>query len=242
VTITQQRAREELVVIRSAVPPAPAATRVLVALSQQLFSEVLEAALADGSSCQVSSSPPRHVISSALRFRPDAVLLDVDADNTDATTVIRDLRRLLPGTAVLVLSASPSATLLSEVMTAGAAGFLSFDSDMAEVLAAVESAAAGQVVLSGRRLEALVRHLTHHAVPRQPSGPGGRLTDREVQVLSLLVAGASTTTIASTLFVSAHTARTHIQNVLAKLDVHSRLEAAAYAVQHGLVEAYTAAG
>ena len=101
---------------------------------------------------------------------------------------------------------------------------------------AIESAAAdGQVVLSGRRLEALVRHLSQRCAPLTANGPGGPLTERECEVLHLLAAGASTPSIAEGMLISPHTARTHVQNVLVKLGVHSRLEAAAYAVRNNLL-------
>jgi two-component system NarL family response regulator len=161
--------------------------------------------------------------------------MDVSSETHDGVAVLREVREAAPRTAVLVLSAEQDAPVLSDVMTAGAAGFLSFQADMSSVIDAVRAASEGQVVLSGRRLEALVRHLTQRAAPSSPSGPGGRLTEREAEVLKLLASGASTTAIAKSLFISAHTARTHVQNVLMKLGVHSRLEAAAYAVRHGLV-------
>jgi DNA-binding NarL/FixJ family response regulator len=212
-------------------------TRVMVALEQQLFAEVLRVALTDrgGYDVVASCTSISELRAAAERAQPDVVLMDVESEHCDGLAALRELRTALPRTAVLVLSAAPGPDLLSEVMTAGAAGFLSLEADMADVIAAVRSAADGQVVLSGRRLEALVRHLARRATPTPPSGPGGRLTEREHEVLLLLASGASTPVIASSLFISAHTARTHVQNVLVKLGVHSRLEAAAYAVRHSLV-------
>jgi DNA-binding NarL/FixJ family response regulator len=212
-------------------------TRVVVALEQQLFAEVLRVALTDrGGYDVVGTCASLSGLRAAVeRTQPDVVLMDVESRGCDGVAVLREIRAALPSAAVLVLSASASPEILSEVMTAGAAGFLSFESDMADVITAVSQAADGQVVLSGRRLEALVRHLARRATPAPPSGPGGRLTEREHEVLLLLAQGASTPAIASALLISGHTARTHVQNVLVKLCVHSRLEAAAYAVRHGLV-------
>lgn len=212
-------------------------TRVLVALEQLLFAEVLRVALTDrgGYDVVASCSNLSELRAVAERTQPDVILMDVESDRCDGLAVLRDVRGALPRTGVLVLSGSPGPELLSDVMTAGAAGFLSLESDMADVITAVRQAADGQVVLSGRRLEALVRHLAQRATPTPPSGPGGRLTEREHEVLLLLAQGASTPDIAGALFVSGHTARTHVQNVLVKLGVHSRLEAAAYAVRNGLV-------
>lgn len=212
-------------------------TRVMVALEQQLFAEVLRVALTDrgGYDVVASCTSLADLRAAAERSQPDVVLLDVESARCDGLAALRELREALPRAAVLVLNAAPSLELLSEVMAAGAAGFLSLEADMAEVIGAVRQAADGQVVLSGRRLEALVRHLAQRSTPAPPSGPGGRLTEREHEVLLLLAGGASTPAIAASLYISPHTARTHVQNVLVKLGVHSRLEAAAYAVRYGLV-------
>ncbi|MCW2498945.1 MAG: response regulator transcription factor [Frankiales bacterium] len=210
-------------------------SRVLVAMEHRLFCEALKVALSARIGYEVTSARPDHALSAALLRRPDVVILELEGERENKLELVRGLRAALPETAVLVISDAPSAALLSAVMAAGAAGFLSLDEGIADVVSAVCSAAEGQVVLSGHRLASLVRQLARHAPPVQPSGPGGRLTERELEVLELLVRGASTSSIAATLVVSAHTARTHAQNVLLKLGVHSRLEAVAYATQHGLV-------
>ncbi len=212
-------------------------TRALVALEQPLFAAVLRVALIDRGGYDVvgCSSDLTGLPDLAARCQPDVVLLDVEPQTCDPLDILRQLRERLPRCAVLALSAAPSPELLSQVMSAGAAGFLSFEADMTEVISAVADAAEGKVVLSGRRLDALVRHLAQRSAPRTTQGPGGRLTERETEVLCLLAQGASTPLIAKALFISTHTARTHVQNVLVKLGVHSRLEAAAYAVRHGLV-------
>jgi DNA-binding NarL/FixJ family response regulator len=213
------------------------ATRVLVALEQPLFAEVLRVALDQRPGYEVVGrcSSLGDLRAEVERCRPDVVLMDVVSEHHDGVAVLSELRRAVPRTAVLVLSAALDAPLLSDVMSAGAAGFLSFQADVTEVVDAVSAAAQGQVVLSGRRLEALVRHLSARGAAGPPCGPGGRLTDREAEVLRLLASGTSTVEIARRMFISAHTARTHVQHVLMKLGVHSRLEAAAYAVRHGMV-------
>lgn len=211
--------------------------RVLVALEQQLFGEVLRVALAErGGYDVVSCKTIEDIGAVAMLTQADVVLMDLESERAEGLAALRRVREASPSTAVLILSSSIGAELLSDVMRAGAAGFLSMEADMMEVINAVQSAADGQVVLSGRRLEALVRHLSDRAAPRPPAGPGGQLTPREHQVLVLLAQGTTTGDIATSLFVSTHTARTHVQNVLVKLGVHSRLEAAAFAVRHGLVD------
>jgi len=83
----------------------------------------------------------------------------------------------------------------------------------------------------------VIGHLTGSGAARHPTGPDrGGLTRRESEVLVRLTAGSSTADIARSLAISKHTVRTHVQNLLAKLGVHSKLEASAYAVRHGLVK------
>ncbi len=235
ITMPYQRSMDPLVSQDVVVVTRP--TRTLLAMEHPLFSAVMRVALTDRGGYDVVGTCTRltELPAMAKRCRPDVVLMEVESVTCDGVAVLKDLLEILPQCAVLALSAAPGPDLLSRVMSAGAAGFLSFESDVTELLAAVQAAAQGQVVLSGRRLEALVRHLTQRSAPPTANGPGGPLTERECEVLQLLAAGASTPAIAESMLISPHTARTHVQNVLVKLGVHSRLEAAAYAASHHLL-------
>lgn len=210
-------------------------TRVLLAHEVRLFAEVLRVALAERAGFEVLPTivPLSQAVRAARQSRPQVVILGLESKTADGLEVLRELRETLPETAVLVVTSSADAASLSAAVTAGASGYLTMDAEMADLVDAVRATAAGKVVLSGRRLEALVRHLAQRSRPAR--GGDALLTDRERDVLARLVEGKSTKAIADELCVSHNTARTHIQNVLTKLGVHSRLEAAARAVREHLV-------
>jgi DNA-binding NarL/FixJ family response regulator len=206
-------------------PVAP--PRVLLAHEVRLFAEVLRVALADRAGFEVLPTIVSldEAVRAARQVRPNVVIMGLESRTSDGLEVLRALRQALPDTAVLVVSTSTDVVSLTAAVAAGASGFLTMDAEMADLVEAVRATAAGKVVLSGRRLEAMVRHLGRQAAA--PLGSQARLTERERDVLARLVEGQSTKAIAAALCVTPNTARTHIQNVLTKLGVHSRLEAAA---------------
>lgn len=215
--------------------PDPRPTRVLIAHEVRLFAEVLRVALADRAGLEVLPSIPSlaQAVRAARQTRPQVILMDIEGRTADGLGVLRELREKVPEASVLVLTSSADPAMVTAAVSAGASGYLTMEADMGEVVAAVRDTAAGKVVLSGRRLEVLVRQLARRS--ETVSRCAGLLTERERDVLLKLVEGKATKTIADELGVSQNTARTHIQNVLTKLNVHSRLEAAARAVREQLV-------
>lgn len=164
---------------------------------------------------------------------PDLVLVDLGLPDESGVEVGRRLRERLPRTTVVALTALHDPRLLQDVMKAGFHGYVTKDTSIARLKEAIQAAANGQVVVPHRlaagaagRLRPEEQHA--HLMAEQ-------LTDREREVLGLLVEGASSTHIARRLSISPNTVRTHIQNILTKLQVHSRLEAATFAVRFGIV-------
>jgi two-component system nitrate/nitrite response regulator NarL len=210
-------------------------TRVLIAHEVRLFAEVLRVALAERVGLEVLPSIPTlcQAVKAARQTRPQVILMDIQGRTADGLEVLRELREAVPEAAILVVTSSVDPATVSAAVSAGASGFLTMESDMSEVVDAIRATAEGKVVLSGRRLEALVRHLGQRSATVKTCAT--LLTERERDVLALLVEGKSTQAIAQELGVSQNTARTHIQNVLTKLNVHSRLEAAARAVREHMV-------
>jgi DNA-binding NarL/FixJ family response regulator len=149
-----------------------------------------------------------------------------------ATSLIKER---LPETRVLVLTGEEDQGTLVEAVEAGANGYLTKECPLAELIAAARAVHRGETLIPGRMLGALLARLIrrrreHEAAARMI----GHLTRRERQVLALLADGADNDAIAQTLVISPQTARTHIQNILGKLGVHSRLEAAAFVIQTGI--------
>lgn len=164
---------------------------------------------------------------------PDLVLVDLGLPDESGVEVGRRLRERVPRATVVALTALSDSRLLQDVMKAGFHGYVTKDTSMARLKEAIKTAANGQVVLPHRLAAGAAGHL--HPEERHARLMAEQLTDREREVLGLLVEGSSSTHIARRLSISPNTVRTHIQNILTKLQVHSRLEAATFAVRYGIV-------
>ena len=163
---------------------------------------------------------------------PDVVLLDHRLPDGDGVAEIGRLRALRPSAQIVVLTASAADHVLVAAMEAGAAGFVSKSRSLAELTAAVRSAATGEVVVSPELLARLLPRLHRSGRARHND-----LTEREREVLGLLAEGLSNGAIAEQLTVSVHTVRNHVANLSAKLGAHSKLEALSIAVREGLLPA-----
>ncbi|NTU78127.1 MAG: response regulator transcription factor [Chloroflexales bacterium] len=159
---------------------------------------------------------------------PDVVVMDVMMPEMDGITATRELRRRFPKVRVLALTSFSEGELVQRALQAGAIGYLLKDTQAGELGAAIRAAAAGAPVLSPDATRALVSALN------TPPTPGGDLSEREREVLRLMVIGLSNEQIADKLCISRNTVRHHVHNILAKLDAANRTEAVGLAVQHNL--------
>jgi NarL family two-component system response regulator LiaR len=160
---------------------------------------------------------------------PDVVLMDMVMPEMDGATATRAIRQQFPSVQVIALTSFKEERLVQNALQAGAIGYLLKDVSADELAQAIRAAHAGRATLSPEAAQALV-----HAAA-QPPAPGGDLTERERAVLALMVEGLNNTEIAEKLVVSPSTIKSHVSNILAKLGVASRTEAAALAVRHGLI-------
>jgi two-component system nitrate/nitrite response regulator NarL len=209
--------------------------RVLVVEDRRLFAEGLRSVLKKQGTRRVwTAGTAAEAMTLALAEGPDVVLVDVrlpDGSGIDLGTRILQAR---PGTVVVALADEHERRLSDRAMRAGFRGFLTTDMPLTKLLAAMDAAARGRVVIAPTGTS---RSISEGAeVEVSTEGPKEQLTGREREILMLLVQGRSTKEMARRLDLSRHTVRTHIQNILSKLGVHSRLEAAAYALLYGLVE------
>lgn len=219
---------------RAPVVPLPRGPRVLIAHEVRLFREALRVALSDRHGLEVlpSTVDVDGVVLAARQGRPRVVILDLTGRTADGLNALRSLRSEVPDAAVLVVTEETDDAALVAAMSLGASGHLTTSAAISDVAQAVSDTARGKV-LAGRRLEARIRHL---ALSGQPAPPcTERLTDREREVLRRLAQGMNTRAIAADLGCAHNTVRTHIQNVLTKLGVHSRVAAATLAVRNDLV-------
>lgn len=164
----------------------------------------------------------------ARKLRPDVVLMDLLMPRMDGIAATAVIRRELPDTEVIALTSVLEDNKVIGAVRAGAIGYLLKDAQAGDLCRAIKAAAAGQVQLSPQAAARLMREV------RAPESPEP-LTDREMEVLHLLAQGQSNREIAQNLIIGEKTVKTHVSNILAKLGVPSRTQAALYAVRIGMV-------
>jgi two-component system NarL family response regulator len=176
-------------------------------------------------------------VDEAERTNPDIALIDATLpvrDGVEATSLIRER---VPGCRVLMLAGDHDENLLVEALGAGANGYLSKESPLSELIQATRQVHAGETLVPRQMLGALIdRLITRRREQDEAIRRMSSLTRREREVLAQLANGADNEAIADALVISPETARTHVQNVLGKLGVHSRLEAQAFVHRHGIFE------
>nr|WP_239121136.1 response regulator transcription factor [Planomonospora parontospora] len=168
---------------------------------------------------------------------PDVLLLDLRMPVLDGPGALARLAELGLTPRVLVLTSVPDRDDVAPAMRAGAAGFLYKDVEPAALVQAIRAVHGGQVLLAPEAAEAMLAGAAlppGNAAPAGPAGPVVPLTDREREVLALIASGRSNREIARELAVAEKTVKTHVSNVLMKLGVQDRTQAALYAVRHGL--------
>ncbi|HEY0450005.1 response regulator transcription factor [Actinophytocola sp.] len=167
--------------------------------------------------------------------RPDVVLMDLNLGTVSGVAAIREITGALPGTRVLVLSASGEHADVLEAVKAGASGYLVKSASVEELVQAVRRTASGDAVftpgLAGLVLGEYRRMAAESRADDEPS-----LTQRETEVLRLVAKGLTARQIATRLTLSHRTVENHVQSTLRKLQLHNRVELARYAIEHGLDE------
>jgi two-component system, NarL family, response regulator LiaR len=159
---------------------------------------------------------------------PDVVLMDLLMPVMDGISATQVIRRDYPETEVVALTSVLEDESVINAVRAGAIGYLLKDTQAEDLVKAIRAAAEGQVQLSPRAAERLMREI------RAPESPE-KLTERETEVLRLIALGKANKEIASDLSISETTVKTHVSNILMKLNLPSRTRAALYAVKIGLV-------
>ncbi len=173
----------------------------------------------------------RQAIQRAAEVSPDVVLMDLLMPNVDGLTAIAEIKKAQPEIEIVALTSFIEEEKVTAALEAGATGYLLKDAEAEEVASAVRAAHAGEVRLDPEVARLLAQRLRRRPEPELVEP----LTEREKEVIALLGKGASNKEIATQLFITERTARTHVSNILGKLGLASRTQAALYAVEHKLV-------
>jgi DNA-binding NarL/FixJ family response regulator len=168
------------------------------------------------------------------RHMPDVVVMDLSLPRMSGHEAIRRIASVAPETQVLVLTISAEEADVTDAVLAGACGYLLKDASVEDIVAGVRAAAIGDSMVSPRMATTLLRQLRGHR-QNDARPTTNSLSTREHEVLRLVVEGKDNATIAQELFISPYTVKNHISNILLKLKVENRLQAAVCAVRDSLV-------
>ncbi|MET9935295.1 MULTISPECIES: response regulator transcription factor [unclassified Streptomyces] len=169
-------------------------------------------------------------VARAEELRPDVVLMDVKMPGTDGIEALKRLRELANPARVLIVTSFTEQRTVVPALRAGACGYVYKDIDPDALAGAIRSVHAGHVLLQPEVAGALLSQDDPHG----GTGRGPSLTEREREVLGLIADGRSNREIARALVLSEKTVKTHVSNILMKLDLADRTQAALWAVRHGL--------
>ena len=210
--------------------------RILVVDDHRVLVDALVAALASEPDMEVVGTASSIVeLRQVLDVPVDVVLQDYILGDGTGTEAVRLIKSRQPAATVVMLTAVAHDDTILETIQAGADGYLTKDQALDDVVAAVRAAHAHEVLLPRAVIIEIALRVADsrgHAAERGVMEP---LTPRELDVLHMLVEGLDSPSICAQLSVAPNTLRTHVQNIMAKLGTHSKLETVAFALRHGLV-------
>jgi DNA-binding NarL/FixJ family response regulator len=167
---------------------------------------------------------------------PEVVVMDLNMPGISGVEATRQMTMIAPLTRVLVLTISDQDEDVMDAILAGACGYLLKDASITELMAGIRAAAAGESLVSPAIASKVLQRLrASSASPREAETIRSELSEREIQVLKLIANGKDNAQIAADLHISPKTVKNHISNILMKLQIENRIQAAVYAVRSGLV-------
>jgi DNA-binding NarL/FixJ family response regulator len=218
-------------------PPRKSRLRIVLATEQILFRDAVRSVMESEPDLEMVGEAAEgwQTIQECEWTRPDVLLLDAHIRSPSAVRTTAMVVNRVPECRVLILSSEDDQKSLLRTLVAGASGFLSKDSALDELIDAARAIHDGETHVPTHMVGPLLTEVIESNKRREDAVVKMiRLTRRERQVLALLADGGDNATIARKLVISPRTAKTHIQSVLSKLELHSRLEAAAFARRLGL--------
>ena len=214
----------------------PRPIRVLIVDDHDLFRTGLRALLEEAGFEVADSASGPAAVRRAPSFAPDVVVMDMNMPGMTGVEATPLVLEASPLASVLMLTFATDDTRVVDAVRAGASGYLLKDAELAEIAAGIRAAAAGHCAIAPRVASALLQSVRSFdsALPGAEAPAGPVLSVREQQVLSLLSEGCDNPEIAARLYLSQSTVKNHVSKLLVKLQVDNRVQAATYAVRHGL--------
>jgi DNA-binding NarL/FixJ family response regulator len=166
---------------------------------------------------------------------PDVVLMDLDMPGLSGLETTREISRIAPRTRVVVLTVSAEEQTVVDAIAAGAHGYLLKGTSLVSLVGGIKAAVAGESLMSSSIAAKLFARLRMEPGGASNGQALSNLSQREVEILKLIATGKHNGEIADELLISPHTVRNHVSNILMKLQMANRIEAAAYAIKHDVV-------
>ena len=207
--------------------------KILIADDHPILRKTLSNYLAQEAKIQiVGEEGDTSGLMDAVRLsRPDILLLDVTMPGPDAAVVVHALKKQFPDLRVLILSATKRSDQVQDLLNAGVSGYVLKEDRPDELLEAIDAVVAGREWFSPQITKVLVDFIRFHEREAQID-----LTEREKDVLRLMVTGVNNDEIGERLFISTNTVRNHVRSIFQKLGVNTRVEAVVYALEHHLAD------
>ena len=222
----------------SAAAPETARTRVLIVDDHDLFRTGLASLMTAEASIDVvaQASGGRMGVRLAAELNPDVILMDLRMPDMTGPEATREIVAHNPDVRVLALTVASEDRDVADALQAGACGFLAKDTPVDSLVVAIHAAASGTAWLSPKAAEVVLGRIRNAPTPQeQENSPLEQLSPRELDVLRLIANGMENAEIASELGISPRTAKNHVSNILTKLGLPSRVQAAVYAVRQGVI-------
>ncbi|HEX8972812.1 response regulator transcription factor [Oryzihumus sp.] len=222
------------------VPRSGEAIRVLVVDDHVLYRRGLELVLGQEADIDIvgEAGDGHEAIRRTEELLPDVVLMDVRMPRRSGIEACTAIKELVPSTKIVMLTISDEESDLYEAVRAGANGYLLKDVPGEQIADGIRAVSTGQSLISpsmaSKLLSEFALMIKRHE--ERPAMPVPRLTERELEVLKLVARGMANRDIAKALFISENTVKNHVRNILEKLQLHSRMEAAMYAVREKLLD------
>jgi two-component system, NarL family, response regulator NreC len=182
------------------------------------------------------ASSAAEAIEATMRLKPNVILMDIGLPDLSGIDATREIKKRAPEVSIVALTIHEDEEYFFKMLEAGASGYVPKRAAPEELLTAIRAAATGQVYLYPSLAKLLVRDYLDGG--RASAGqPASELTDREQEVLTYLAEGASNEEIAASLVISPKTVARHRENIMRKLNLHSRAELVRYAIRKGIIKA-----
>ena len=223
---------------RPAMTEATAPIRVYLVDDQSMIRAAFRSLLGEHGTISVvgDSGDARTAVEEIAELRPHVVLLDITMPGLSGIDAIPQIRKASPRSRILMVTHHESESFVEQSLRAGAEGYLSKDSDPAELVLAIEAVYRGDPYVSPRVSRGFVRGLRGTDMGELPKSRLESLTPREREVFQLLALGRANKEVARELEISLGTAKKHRENLQRKLDCHSAAELARLAIREGLLE------